>query len=55
MRHTCFISYILQAELRLNTPYEAEKYLARGSHPIHTHTCYDYGSKRKFHQDLTFR
>lgn len=60
MRHTCFISYILQAELRLNTPYEAARNKVRNIWPgghiqSNTHTCYDYGSKRKFHQDLTFR
>lgn len=59
MRHTCFISYILQAELRLNTPYEAARNKVRniwpGGHIQSTHTCYDYGSKRKFHQDLTSR
>lgn len=42
MRHTCFISYILQAELRLNTPYEAARNKVRniwpGGHIQSTHT-----------------
>lgn len=42
MRHTCFISYILQAELRLNTHYEAARNKVRniwpGGHIQSTHT-----------------
>lgn len=59
MRNTLFISYILHAELRWNTPYEAARNKVRniwpGGQSTHTHTCYDYGSKRKFHQDLKSR
>lgn len=42
MRNTLFISYILQAELRLNTPYEAARNKVRniwpGGQSTHTHT-----------------